>query len=358
MRYAARSGAVMRDLTFWAASMLLLSGCWLFHRAGDDVDQSDRGPDRRVTGAVDAGDAARDAGSRCTTRTLRKGERFEPVDMVWVVDSSRSMSDEQSRIQQTMNEFVSDAEARHFDVRLVMITDRNIVPAPLGSDAKRYRFVQRQVRSHEPLSALLSEWPRYADFLRPEAALHFVIVSDDDSDLPAADFKRELDQRLERPYRVHAVTSPDVGGQPCQSERPTQQCVNAGGRARQICGAAAIGRAYLELAEESGGEQISICVDDWRKVFGPLLEAVTPTDIPCSLDLGSDPELQSTSVEIQNGQRTQKLVQVAGPLSCNTQPAAYYFVDRSEGPQLTLCPRACSATMGDDVTLTVSTHCE
>jgi hypothetical protein len=268
------------------------------------------------------------------------------------------MADEQSRIQQTMNDFVSDAEARHYDVRLVMVTNRNIVPPPLGSDSSRYRFVQRDVASHAPLSALLDEWSRYADFLRPHAALHFVIVSDDDSDLSAADFKRELDRRLSRPYTVHAVASPDVGGEPCRPARQSQACENAGMRARAVCGAAAIGRQYYALAEQTGGEEISICVDDWREVFGPLLEAVTPTAIPCTIDLGPMLELPTTSVELRRGEARQGLTQVAGPLGCEGQRGGYYFVDRAEGPQLTLCPQACAATMADDAELIVSTYCD
>ena len=362
----------MRDLLFSATCTLFLCGCWLFHTGSEDDARTSERPDLRVpnvrvpniAGAPaiaqprDAGPDAATVDPRCTTRELRKGERFEPVDMVWVVDSSRSMSDEQSRIEQIMNQFVSDAEARNFDVRLVMVTASNIVPAPLGTDPKRYRFVQRDVRSHEPLDALLEEWPRYADFLRPEAALHFVIVTDDDSDLPAQDFKRELDRLLGRPYTVHAVASPDVGGQPCISERASAQCMNPTDRTRAVCGAAAIGRQYLELAEQSGGEEISVCVDDWREVFGPLLEAVTPTAIPCTIDFDESAALDATRVEILLGLGMFRLLQVAGPRACNAVPEGYYFVDGTTGTQLSLCPAACAATTGESVTLVVSTYCD
>ena len=354
----------MRDAMFLATGVLLLSGCYLFHRLGAEAAQIGEEPDASVRGedastAVDGSmDAALPRDPRCTTRRLRKGERFEPVDMVWVVDSSRSMADEQSRIQETMNKFVSDAEARHFDVRLVMVTNRNIVPPPLGTDSSRYRFVQREVGSEEPLQALIDEFSRFADFLRFEAALHFVIVSDDDSDLPAADFKRQVDERVLRPYTVHAVVSPDVGGEPCRSAQQTQQCESGNARTRAVCGAADIGRQYNALAEQTGGEEISICVDDWREVFGPLLEAVTPTAIPCSIELGSGPELPSTRVEIKHGESSQTLQQVAGPLGCEGQRGGYYFVDRELGPELTLCPEACSATTGDDAELLVSTYCD
>jgi hypothetical protein len=354
----------MRAFHHWAMSTLLLSGCYLFHRPPTDdtsptLDARDQPrdelPDRpRAVSVLDAGSPDPD----CMVRTLRAGEMFSPVDMVWVVDSSRSMADERDRIQQIMNQFVSDAEARHFDVRLTMVTSTNIVPPPLGSDAERYRFVERAVGSHEPLQALLDEFPQYQDFLRPEAALHFVIVTDDDSEITARAFRRQMDRLVRRTYVVHAVASPDVDGHPCRSENPGEACENAGPRAGATCGASEIGREYWELASELGGEEISVCMQDWGKVFGPLLEAVTPTEIPCSIVLDSDSALDATQVALRRGDAQQPLARVAGPSACDAQPAAFYYLGREEGPQLTLCPSVCEAAHADGVALDITTHCE
>jgi hypothetical protein len=283
---------------------------------------------------------------------------FSPVDMVWVVDSSRSMADERQRIEQTMNQFVSDAESRHFDVRLIMVTLMNIVPAPLGTDSDRYRFVERNIASHEPLQALIGEFPRYADFLRPDAALHFVIVTDDDSAMTAREFRRQMDRLVGRPYVVHAVASPDVDGQPCRTENASQQCRNAGPRAGSVCGASAIGREYWKLADELHGVEISVCTQDWSEVFGPLLEAVTPTDIPCSIDLEQDIALEATQVALRIGKTKQPLTLVAGVTGCDTRSAAYYYFERAEGPQLRLCPGVCTATRAHGIELEIATHCE
>jgi hypothetical protein len=358
----------MRAFLYWAVSSLLLSGCYLFHRAPNDdsFSATDRISD---AGAADASapDASEPAdanvpdaspNSRCSIRTLRKGETTSPVDMVWVVDSSRSMADESARIEAIMNQFVSDAEARHFDVRLTMVTSSNIVPPPLGNDDQRYRFVQRQVGSHEPLQALVDEFRRYRDFLRPEAALHFVVVTDDDSAMSAGEFRRQMDRLLRRPYVVHAVASPDVNGQPCRSENATEQCANAGRRAGSMCGASAIGREYYELASELGGEEISICMEDWGKVFGPLLEAVTPTTIPCSIDLDSSFQLDETQVALRTGDSAQVLALVAGPMACSTRTQAYYYGEGEAGPQVTLCPQTCAATLIDGVELDIATNCQ
>lgn len=349
----------MRAFHYLAMSTLLLSGCYLFHRvpaedASPAVDARDAGDRSSDASVPDAGSPDPD----CAVRTLRAGEMFSPVDIVWVVDSSRSMADERDRIQQIMNQFVSDAEARHFDLRLTMVTSTNIVPPPLGTDVERYRFVERDVGSNDPLSALLDEFPRYQDFLRRQAALHFVIVTDDDSSVSAEEFRRRMDRLVRQPYVVHAVASPDVGGQPCRSENASEECLNSGRRAGSTCGASAIGREYWQLASELGGEEISVCMQDWGKVFGPLLEAVTPTEIPCSIDLEPDSALDATRVTLRIGEFQQPLTLVAGAIACDTRPAAFYYIDRREGPQLTLCPRVCEAAHGEGVALDITTHCE
>jgi hypothetical protein len=346
---------VMRALHTWILSSLLLSGCYLFHRpASDDTSLA--------TAPSDAG-AGIDAAApepECSVRTLRKGETFAPVDMVWVVDSSRSMADERARIESIMNKFVSDAESRNFDLHLVMVTRTNIVPAPLGRDSKRYRFVDREVGSNEPLEALVDQFSRYADFLRPQAALHFVVVTDDDSDMTAGEFKRQMDALVGRPYVVHAVASPDVNGQPCRSEAAaaTPACKDAGPRTGSICGASAVGREYYALASALGGEEISVCTQDWSKVFGPLLEAVTPTEIPCTIEYGTELDLETTRVALKFEESADLLPLVAGPMACGSRPAAFYYEDRPEGVQLTLCPDACGATRREGVELEIITNCK
>lgn len=349
----------MREVLSCALSCLLLGGCYLFHRSPSDDALPVDAPDASLEAGIDAaGEDTVDAGLECDVQSLAAGEMFLPVDMVWVVDSSSSMANELERIEKTMNQFVADAEARHFDVRLTMVTQMNVVPPPLGLDDMRYRFVQRSVGSREPLEALLDEFPRYGDFLRPEAALHFVVVSDDDSAITASEFKRQMDRRLRREYTVHAVASPDVGGQPCRTQNASEQCLSARTRrAGAECGASAIGREYYELAEQSGGEEISICLDDWGEVFGPLLDAVTPVAIPCEIDLPLDAALDDTTVELRVGQSVEQLPLVAGPAACERSPTAFYYADLMSGPQLTLCPAACEATRGEGARLDIKSRC-
>jgi hypothetical protein len=157
---------------------------------------------------------------------------------------------------------------------------------------------------------------------------------------------------------VHAVASPDVNGQPCRTENSTPQCENAGARAGAVCGASAIGHEYWELASELGGEEISVCTKDWSKVFGPLLDAVTPTEIPCTIEFGRELDLGATRVSLKVGETAAPLTLVAGPMACGVDASAFYYSDRPEGVQLTLCPAACGATRGAGVELEIATNCE
>jgi hypothetical protein len=327
------------------AAILSSSGCYLFHVGPDGAASPSKSP------TFDAPDAAPE---RCEVHTYQVGEKFEPIDMVWVVDSSRSMTDEQARIRSTINQFVSDIAARSFDVRLVMITAQNIVPPPLGSDASRYLFVEYAVGSHAPLQALLDTLPRYQDFLRPAAALHFVVVTDDDSSLSAEAFLREMRAHLARSFIVHAVASPNVDGAPCRNTTAT--CTAAAGPKSALCGAAAIGTQYYALAEELGGEEISICVDDWSQVFGPLLDAVGPTAIPCIIDLPDGAPLDVQVTLRQPGVPLLQLDQVVSEDACGRR-RAFYFVEHAVQPQLTLCPAACGSTTGVGVEMRVATGC-
>ena len=66
----------MREFAILGASMLLLGGCYLFHRASGDERLPVDTPDWLFDAGLPADDAStRD--ERCTTRSLRAGERFD-----------------------------------------------------------------------------------------------------------------------------------------------------------------------------------------------------------------------------------------------------------------------------------------
>src|SRR5688500_20024217 len=97
-----------------------------------------------------------------------------------------------------MTRFAASIVAAWIDPRVVVITisDFVTVPDPLGSDAAHYLFIDDHVGSNAPLEKLIEHYDTYAAFLRPEAATHFVAVTDDESDISAGEFDTQMGASL------------------------------------------------------------------------------------------------------------------------------------------------------------------
>ncbi len=334
-------------------ALLLLTGCYLHHgRPGDpdaDVDASiDSGVDAPIDAPIDSGvDAPIDSGvdaPMCEVVTLTPEPVEAPVDIVWAIDSSRSMQDERARLQATINDFARDVRARVSDLHVVMITAENIVPPPLGTDADSFLFVPLYVDSNDALTALLDSAPQYEAFLRPNALLHFVVVSDDDSTLSAEVFDANVSALLGRPYTLHAIASPDVAGAPCRSEVPSDLCLQT--MIQAVCGAAAIAVEYYRAASATSGPTIDVCLDDWSRVLGPLSDAVVgATPIPCRNELALTVDDRPLSAQLLVSRLApQPLFEVAGAGACADGALAFYreSLNTAEAASFVLCPWACS----------------
>ncbi len=229
------------------------------------------------------------------------------VDVLFVVDNTDSMATEQGRLVDAVPTFVSAALEKNVDLR-VAVTTTGIQPAPqqnpanncpggaLGGEAGRFfpadnsfnrilnsgmpdlaQQLQRNVQvgrcaeveqGFEAMRRALSrplvnnaDDPRTslprdgnAGFLREEAALVVLFVSDEDDHSPDAvdtyvDWAQQL-KGLNQPQRAtfYAIAPPREG------------CDTAGGA----------GTRYAEATARTGGEVVSVCAADYR----PLLRAV------------------------------------------------------------------------------------
>ncbi len=337
----------------WLAVMAC-AGCYLHHgppSPGVIGDATvDAGLDAPIDAAVDASidaavDAPTDAGM-CEIVTLTPEPIEAPVDIVWAIDSSMSMQDERDRLQVAINDFARRIRARVDDLHVVVVTLTNIVPAPLGTDPERFMFVPREVPSKDALTILISSFPDYATFLRPEALLHLVVVSDDNSTLSAERFTSNANTLFAKPYTLHAIASPDVDGGPCRSAVPSPLCLATGIQA--VCGAAEIGAEYYRAAELTGGLTIDVCEDDWSRVLGPLSDAVVGAEpIPCrSLAPIHGDGVWPTSVGASlrvSGLTPRAITQVGSALECG-QTLSFYLdpYGWEMGSDFVLCPTTCT----------------
>ena len=288
---------------------------------GDDVD-SPNDPPPQACAVVEAKD------------TLSR----VPADVVWVIDDSGSMGDEQARVRENIANFATQIGSAGVDVHVVFVTEEDLAQGTALEGKDSYLFVEADVGSHNSLEVLLETFSTYQGHLRSEAQTHLVALTDDDSDLPATRFRTDMETRLGHGFTFHAIASENVGGDACE----------CGGGGILGCGAAAPGDAYYTLAADTGGEQVSICTVDWGAVFDRLAKAVLlGAPLPCSFALPAapnggqlDPERVKFDFVSAAGSATE--IPKLGGDECGTL-AAWHFDAASAPTKIELCPSACQS---------------
>ena len=323
-----------------------------FQDKGPPAESSDAGPDlaeeldtRGPAVFVDAAlvHAEPDgAFASCAAIELSATVRSVPMDIVWVIDSSPSMSNERSAIQTNLNRFAATFASAEIDVRVVVMTDGDDfeVAAPLGTDPKRFLFVDRNVGSDDALRLFVQRFDEYSAFLRREAKLELIAVTDDESNLSAQEFLARMRTAAGKDFRLHAIASERLNGRACP-------------------GATSPGDEYYEAAAATGGLTFSVCQADSTGLFQDLADGLTDAaPLPCSLTIPDPP----------NGQRLDHgLVNVvphgppgtsqadAIPSVANLEACADFGWFYEDSATISLCPRTCERF--DTGTLSVEFGC-
>ncbi|MBW2460416.1 MAG: VWA domain-containing protein [Deltaproteobacteria bacterium] len=289
----------------------------------------------------------------CTTSNAEVMEGFAPVDIIYIVDSSGSMSNEAERVQENMNAFSAALGTLDLDYRVVMITTSSFVsvPPPLGT-SDRYMLIDRPVSSSEALQALLDEYPTYSSFLRRSAITHFVVVTDDESSLPADSFLTQMRTNLMRNFTFHAIAS-EMG--PTSFTNPDGACQTSTGFPPE--GAASPGLEYYALARTTGGLTFSICTPaaEWGGLFTNLTAAIAvPRALPCRYEVPAAPDGMSldpfrVNVVYTSGAGTEEVVPYVGGTP-GTEPdctsGGWYYED-ADSEVVLICPNSCTAIETD-----------
>ena len=295
------------------------------------------------SGAEALPSAPSDGHADCGTVTQMAEGKLAPADIVWIIDASPSMVDELATVQQNITNFANTIASAGVDHHVVMLAPGDVAAGtPLAADPAHYLWVLAPVDSNNALQLLLDQYAEYEAFLRPEAALHFIVVTDDESRMAAADFRSLMGRTAGKPFLFHAIASEDVNG---------LGCIGACGLPL-VCGAFSPGRQYYALADATGGEKISICTADWSMVFEPLQRAVIEAaPLPCDYDLpappaGSTLDPNRVNIEVLTpSAEPRTLPRAAGRDECGAEPAWYY--DDPEVPsRISMCPSACDAISG------------
>ncbi|MEM9196087.1 MAG: hypothetical protein AAGF12_43380, partial [Myxococcota bacterium] len=232
------------------------------------------------------------------------------------------------------------------DYRVVMISSMEFVrvPAPLGTDAERFRYIEENVQSHDGLAAPARRYADYADFLRPDSAVHFVIVTDDESErMTPQEFVDQMRMNLGRSFQVHSIASP-----PGSTHR--MLFIDDDGCSGPNGDAADNGDRYWAVSDMTGGQKFSICTADWSGLFATLTQAIAvATQLPCRFALPEPPDgeaLDRNRVNVvytpSDGGAQQALPRVDNSNSC---AAGGWFYENDD---IVMCPQSCNVLSADD----------
>ena len=237
------------------------------------------------------------------------------VDVLWVVDNSSSLNNERNRLAAQFDRFVSVLLAAQVDFHVGVISTDLSDPTRAGVLRGPVPWIDRATRNPRAVFAdavtfpndetvVLEEGleateialtPPVADgpnrgFIRAEAALAIIVVSDeDDGSLgPTAHFVRFL-KSVKGPGRsVNVSLSAVVGPLPDGCYSPGEEHI-FGAQAKEA-------ERYIEVAEATGGLVESVCAAD----FAPFVEtlATSLAGLRRFFPLSAPPEPDSIEVRV------------------------------------------------------------
>ncbi len=262
----------------------------------------DDGLDNDCDGTVDS-DCNDDLPEEVERFTIDEQIEDRPVDFIMVVDNSGSMRDTVRQVEMNLGAFATRLVDSDIDYRFVMIalrgTDPNepdvCVQPPMSggscSNSARFRHASQEVDSHSAYQDLLAchggcgrnNGQRYGDFLRSDSLKQIIIVSDDESDTDWPTFRDRM-RGLVGDFILNGVVGLRSG-----------DCVEN------------IGARYIAGAEETGGELLNICDNDWGQVIDVLFNA-TLSRLSATFPLARQPIVDTIRVLTSTGGAEQEQV--------------------------------------------------
>lgn len=217
------------------------------------------------------------------------------TDVLFVVDNSASMGEEQSHLGDNASTFLDVAQQLNADFQVgVVTTDMDAatqqgrlqttnqlprITVPGTSAATNLRSIVRSLGTRgsitergldamvAALSApLVNDPASNAGLVRPDARLAVVLVSDEDDQSSASvDYFVDFLQNLKGAYNASMVSFSAIVGDPYPSVNSlgTPGCTSTDGDADW-------GERYVEVSRRTGGKFRSICSSDWGRVASDL----------------------------------------------------------------------------------------
>jgi hypothetical protein len=282
-----------------------------------------------------------------------------PVDIIFAIDTSGSMSDEKNFVQQNMNIFSQQIFLANIDHHVVMIADQSpdgpCINVPLGSgncpndsSPPEYQHVVQGVGSTNALEIILSTQPQWAPSIRPESVKHLVVVSDDESAMGSGQFDaafKALDPSYED-YFFHAIVAFEA---PDELECFLMQstcCFSLIPLSEEI------GQVYLELVALTGGVSGDLCDQEFGPVFDQIAQSVLgTTPLACEWDIPDPPQGETfdpmkVNVKLTLDGGETDIFYVENEAACAGGHGWYYYPDNVNPETIRICPATCADVQG------------
>lgn len=307
----------------------------------------------------DFGDGLDTGAEECASYTEAAENKKLPADIIVVVDNSGSMDFEAGAVQTNLNAFSQQIIDSGIDVHVVLMSSYPgegngiCIDPPLGiggcpnMDTNPLTFVHlpTEISSNDALEQILDQQPLWSPSLRPEAPLHFMIVTDDESDLGAMEFDTQL--KAFNPdysdYKLHGIVC-------------TTECDET----------AAIGNQYITLGQLTGGIISDLCLQDFQPVFDQLAtEVVAGAQIACEWDVpapppGEDFDPMKVNVEFDDGAGGGfDIGYVESEAECANVVDGWYYDDPAAPTKILACPQTCQKIQGvETATIEITLGCD
>lgn len=300
-----------------------------------------------------------DGGGGACAASTKDAERAT-VDVIFVIDSSSSMYEEHLEVKKNINTFAKAIGNTGLDYNVIMIAQKEKVPGPPGglcvpgplagpkcSDGPRFHHLDTDVNSWEALQLILDEFPRYSAWLRPEAYKTFVMVSDDNAQLPSATFDQKLlalspthfgDAKTRR-YNFNSI----VGYKRNTAVLSKEKCSTA----------LNTGENYQQLSQLTGGTVDSVCEASYGSVLDNITKGLIIT-LGCEFAFpqaapDSKPTDPTTVVVTYTppGGAGKPLTQVTDAKKCEANADGWYYDVPSNPTKIMFCPSTCKGPGAD-----------
>jgi hypothetical protein len=315
----------------------------------------------------------------CATVSEVADNKIVPADIIIVVDNSGSMQVEANDVQANLNAFSSQISGSGVDHHIVLISATNAssqgicVGPPLGSgscpadsNSPNYLHVEQSVDSKDALQKIISTYDQWKHMLRTDSTRHFLVVSDDNSDMSRADFKTALAglSPAITDFVFHGITAKKgwdedvLSSDSCAMNLSHECCVS-------LVMAPARGKVYEELVGETGGMWGDLCLQDFAPVFDALATVVTDGAMSCEWSIpappaGEDLDPGKVNMHFENGAGFDEMIgYISDPADCNKVSNGWYYDDPADPKLILVCPQTCNLIQGaGSATVDIILGCE